>query len=314
MAFDGHLAQTDDRQLTTDHLWRFAMAVYQHTYKPYEGRLTPAWSRFLVLPRYAYQDLFKYKLFIALFVLCYVCPLIYAGLIYLRHNATALTVFGVTSPQMAESLPIGGVFFYIFTSIQTTLAFILTVIIGPVLISRDLTNNALPLYLCRPFSRFEYVVGKMSVLLILLSLITWVPGIFLFLFNSYLEGGGWMAANLWIAYAIFTLSLSWLALLALLSMAFSAWIKWRTAASAALFAIMIIPTPIGFAIENIFGTKVGHLLNPAMAFTSLAKFLFRLDFMDTILSQGQAWSVFAAYAALCLLMLSRKVRAYEVVS
>ena len=290
------------------------MAVYEHTYKPYEGELTKPWSRFLVLPRYVYQDLFKYKLFIALFVLCYVCPLIYTVLIYLRHNTTALAMFGVSSLDIAKDLPIGGSFFYIFTNIQTSLAFILTVIIGPVLISRDLGNNALPLYLCRPFSRFEYIIGKMSVLLILLSLITWVPGILLFLFNSYLEGGTWMAENWWIANAIFILSFSWLALLALLSMAFSAWIKWRTAASAALFAILIIPTPIGFAIQGMFNTTVGHLLNPAVAFSSLGKYLFRLDWMDALLSEGQSWSVFAAYAALCLFMLSRKVRAYEVVS
>ncbi|MGH9937319.1 MAG: hypothetical protein ACREAM_13820, partial [Blastocatellia bacterium] len=92
------------------------------------------------------------------------------------------------------------------------------------------------------------------------------------------------------------------------------WIKWRTAASAALFAIFIIPTPIGFAIQGLFGTTVGHLLNPAIAFSSLAKHLFRLDWVESLLSQGQSWFVFAAYAAVCLFMLSRRVRAYEVVS
>jgi ABC-2 type transport system permease protein len=290
------------------------MAVYEHTYKPYEGKLTPAWSRFLVLPRYVYQDLFKYKLFIALFVLCFVCPLVYTVLIYLRRNTAALAIFGVSSLDIAKELPLGGGFFFAFTNIQTSLAFILTVIIGPVLVSRDLANNALPLYLCRPFTRFEYIIGKMSALLILLSLITWVPGLLLFLFSAYLEGGGWMKENLYIANAIFLLSFSWILLLSLLSMAFSAWIKWRTAASAALFAILIIPTPIGFAIQEMFGTTIGHLFNPAMAFGSLAKHLFRLEWMDPFLTEGQAWFVFVIYAAVCLFMLSRKVRAYEVAS
>jgi len=290
------------------------MAVYEHTYKPYEGELTPAWSRFLVLPRYVYQDLFKYKLFTALFVLCYVCPLIYTVLIYLRHNTAALAIFGLSNPDIVRALPIGGGFFFVFTNIQTSLAFLFTVIIGPVLISRDMANNALPLYLSRPFSRFEYIIGKMSVLLILLSLITWVPGLLLFLFNSYLEGGGWMAENWWIATAIFTLSFSWLVILSLLAMAFSAWIKWRTAASAALFAIFIIPTPIGFAIQRMFDTNKGHMLNLAMAFSGLAKSLFRLDWMASPLSAGESWFVFAAYAAICLLMLSHRVRAYEVMS
>jgi ABC-2 type transport system permease protein len=290
------------------------MAVYEHTYKPYEGKLTPAWSRFLVLPRYAYQDLFKYKLFTALFILCYVCPLIFTVLIYLRHNTAALALFGVSNADIVKALPISGGFFFFFTNIQTSLAFLFTVIIGPVLISRDLANNALPLYLSRPFSRFEYVIGKMSVLLILLSLITWVPGLLLFFFNSYLEGGGWMVENWWIATAIFTLSFSWLVILSLLSMAFSAWIKWRTAASAALFAIFIIPTPIGFAIQGMFDTNKGHMLNLGLAFNGLAKHLFRLDWVTSFLSAGESWGVFAAYAAICLLMLSRRVRAYEVMS
>src|SRR5215467_229606 len=290
------------------------MAVYEHTYKPYEGKLTPAWSRFLVLPRYAYQDLFKYKLFTALFVLCYVCPLVYTVLIYLRHNVSALAAFGTDALEIARRIPIGGGFFFFFVNFQTSLAFLLTVIIGPVLISRDLANNALPLYLCRPFSRFEYIAGEISVLLILLSMITWVPGLLLFLFQSYLAGGGWMAENWWIANAIFTLSFSWLVILSLLATAFSAWIKWRTAASAALFAIFIIPIPIGVAIEELFGTGKGHMLNLAMAFNGLSKHLLRLDWLGSSLSAGESWFVFAAYAALCLLMLSRRVRAYEVVS
>ena len=38
----------------------------------------------------------------------------------------------------------------------------------------------MPLYLARPFSRTEYVLGKASTLVILLSLLTWIPGLFLF--------------------------------------------------------------------------------------------------------------------------------------
>ena len=75
----------------------------------------------------------------------------------------------------------------------------MALLIGPPLVARDLRNNALPLYLCRPFSRTEYVMGKMSVILILLSMITWMPQLLLFLFQSYLQGFAWFKANLWIA-------------------------------------------------------------------------------------------------------------------
>lgn len=293
------------------------MAVYGQTYKSYEGQLTPSWSRFLVIPRYAYQDLFKYTLFVVLYVVCFVPPLIFATIIYLHHNAAALAIFGISG---GDIVPINGMFFSILTGIQTSLAFIFTVIIGPVLISRDLANNGLPLYLCRPFTRFEYVLGKASVLLILLSSITWIPDVLLFLFQAYLEGGGWLASNLWMLYAILVVCLAWIVMLTLLAMAFSAWVKWRTAASAALFAIFIIPTPIGFAVQGILHSNKGHLLNVAIALNVMTQELFRLredisiNDSDFFFSYGEAWMVFFAYAALCLYMLWRKVRAYEVVS
>ena len=56
---------------------------------------------------------------------------------------------------------------------------------------------------CAGRFRAQYVLGKMSVLLILLSLITWVPQLLLFFFQSYLEGSngfakifGWRALSL----------------------------------------------------------------------------------------------------------------------
>ena len=44
------------------------MAVYEHTYRPYAGEVTPLWSRFLILPRHALQGVFQSKFFIAFFV------------------------------------------------------------------------------------------------------------------------------------------------------------------------------------------------------------------------------------------------------
>ena len=54
-------------------------------------------------------------------------------------------------------------------------------VLAPVLVSPDLVNGALPLYLSRPFSRAPSTCSaRPAVLLILLSLITWVPGLLLF--------------------------------------------------------------------------------------------------------------------------------------
>ncbi|MFY9556817.1 MAG: hypothetical protein WAV20_16780 [Blastocatellia bacterium] len=291
------------------------MAVYEHTYKPYAGSLTPEWSRFLIIPRHAYRDVFRSKLFTGFFALCYVCPLVMAILIYLHHNLTAMAIFQVNLRDLA---PINAFFFQIFTSVQTGLAFLLTVLIGPPLVSRDLANNALPLYLCRPFSRAEYVIGKMSVLVILISAITWVPGELLFLFQSYLEGAGWFTRNLWLTGSIFTLSWTWILLLSLLSVTISAWVKWRLAASAGLFGLFIISNAIGLMVNGVLQTRWGSLFNLTIIMKTIEDSLFREPNSAglprwMVLPTPAAWIALALFLAGCLFLLTRKVRAYEVV-
>src|SRR5262245_24522476 len=234
------------------------MAVYEQTYKRYIGPLTPEWSRFLIIPRHSYRGVFKSKLFTAFFVVCFVPLLVEAILIYLHHNMNAL---GIMRVELRELIPIDDSFFQTFVVIQGGLAFLLTVLVGPPLVSRDLRNNALPLYLCRPFSRAEYVMGKMSVLVILLSLITWVPQLLLFFFQAYLEGFAWLRENLWLASAIFIGCVVWILLLALISQAISALVKWRVVASAAILGLFFIPSGFGAFINAIFMTKWGNLIS-----------------------------------------------------
>ena len=134
------------------------------------------------------SSVFNSKLFTAFFVICFIPLLVEAILIYLHHNVTALAIMKL---NVRELVPIDASFFQTFVNIQGGFAFFVALLVGPPLVSRDLRNNALPLYLCRPFSRTEYVMGKMSVILILLSAITWIPQLLLFLFQSYLEGFAW---------------------------------------------------------------------------------------------------------------------------
>src|SRR6476620_12422756 len=218
------------------------MAVYEQTYKPYKGKLTPEWDRFLVIPRHALRGVFNSKLFTAFYVICFIPLLVEAVLIYLHHNVTALAIMNLNARQL---IPIDGSFFQTFVGVQGGFAFFVALLVGPPLVSRDLRNNALPLYLCRPFSRTEYVMGKMSVILILLSAMTWVPQLLLFLFQSYLEGFTWFRTNLSIASAIILGGVVWVLLLALLTQTISALVKWRVVASAALLALFFIPTIFG---------------------------------------------------------------------
>ena len=304
------------------------MAVLERSYKRYEGVLTPEWSRFLIIPRHAFRNVFRSKLFTGFYVLSFVPPLVFAILIYLRHNAEALAIMNL---NIVNVLPIDATFFQTFVMIQGWVGFILAILIGPQQVSRDLTNNALPLYLCRPFNRTEYVIGKMSIVIILLSTITWVPGLILFLLQSYLEGWSWFSENIPIASAIFLGSLVWILLLALLTQTISAWVKWRIAASAGLIGLFFIPSVFAAILNQLLLTHWGNIISLAALIQNVWAGLFgtfvrqateiqtmrggRIVRSATMMEPPlwASWVMLFFVCALCLLLLSRKVKAYEVI-
>jgi len=303
------------------------MAVYEQNYKQYLGKLTPEWSRFMVIPRHAFRDVFKSKIFTTFFIVCFIPLLIEAILIYLHHNVNALAILKV---NVAELIPIDASFFETFLNLQASFAFFVALLVGPPLVARDLRNNALPLYLCRPFSRTEYVLGKMSVLLILLSAITWVPQLLLFLFQSYLEGASWFVENLTLASAIVISNVVWILLLALLTQAISALVKWRVVASAALIGVFFIPSVFAEVVNNLFLTRWAHLISLGALMRNVTAGLFgtfvQASAHMTSFNRGvgrevilyepplwASWFVLFVVCAICLTLLSWKVKAYEVV-
>ena len=163
------------------------------------------------------------------FMACFFYPLGCIVYIYLANNLSVLSSFGIPTP-LGQILQVEPSLFLYFCWVQAAFTYVLTAFVGPSLVSPDLVNGAMPLYLCRPFSRTEYIAGKMSVLVFLLSLITWVPGLLLFVIQASLAGWEWTKANLWIAGSIFIGLAVWILLLSLLALALSAWIKWKIAA------------------------------------------------------------------------------------
>lgn len=284
------------------------MAIYRRNYKPYSGALTPTWSRCLVLFRYSRRDLFRSKFMTAFFVICFAFPLVCLLLIYLVHNATFLEEIGVRN----QIFSIDNEFFFRFISVQGAFAFLLTAFAGPGLISPDLSNGALPLYFCRPFSRAEYVLGKSSVLAILLSQVTWVPGLILFAVQASLAGPGWTWSHLWIVGSLVLSSLIWIAILSLLAMAFSAWVKWRIVAGALLLAVMFFGAGFAQAVNAVLQTQSGYLFDLGYLMRTVWNALFRVDAQHAI-PVAEAWIALIAYCAICLGLLMRKVRAYEVI-
>lgn len=292
------------------------MAVYKRRYNPYHGTLTPQWSRFFVLTRYAFAELFKSRFFVILLVLSLVPVLFFAGYIFVANNRTVQLLMQMRS---AGLFSVENEYFIMIMIAQTQAAFLLNCWVGPVLIAGDLTNGALPLFLSRPFSRADYVLGKLAVLGLLLSAVTWIPGLLLFSLQAGLARNGWIWSHIWMVVPIVFCSAIWILMLSLISLAVSASVKLRIVATGVIFISFFIPAGLGEMYNSIMGTYWGRLLN----FTEMFRLILAQGFRERTellgpLSRNEipvpaAWGVLLLVCLLSLVILNARLKAREVV-
>lgn len=296
------------------------MAIYRRAYRPYTGRFTGERFRFLVLTRFALKTLFDSRPLLAFFVACNIPFFVFLLLIYVNSNPAAQALMGIRGSSLFN---VNNFFFLRYLMFQGTLSFLLTSWVGPGLVSVDLSNDALPLYLARPLTRTGYVLGKFSVIFLLLSAITWVPGMILIALQASLGPDHWFQENYWLFGSMLVGSLLWIAINGLLSLALSAWVKWRIVSTAAMLVVFFAFAGFGEVLNGVLRTSWGHLLNVGYVINMIWFDLFRMQPVRGLRNHAfqrifdlPAWSGWIAIAALtgfCLLMLNRKLKAREVV-
>jgi ABC-2 type transport system permease protein len=298
------------------------MAVYEHTYRRYEGPLVPEAARFLALSRFTWQEVLRTRMLQPALYAGAMWPLTAVLLIYLHHNGQALELLGVGVNQL---LAIDTRFFYIFLSIQSTVSFFIAALAGPGLIAPDLANRALATILARPINRAQYVLGRMLPLAIILSVITWVPGLLLVLLQTMLAGWSWVAEFWRIPLGLFVGGMLWVLVLSLMAMALSAWVRWKPVAGGAMFGIFFILAALSDVLNA--GLKVSwfSLLNIRSVMATIWAWLMQgnaeggsgfglFRVLDSqVIPVAAAFLMLALFFALCVRLLATKIRGVEVV-
>lgn len=286
------------------------MAVYKRGYRRYTGPLTGPWARFLVLPRYAWQRLYQQRLVLLLTVLAFVWPLLCAGFVYLTNHTELLQGL---DQEFLQFIQVNGRFFSIFMYVQAGFAVFLAALAGPSLIAPDLANNALPLYFSRPLTRWSYALARMTVLVGMLSIVTWIPGLVLFGLQTGLAGGAWFRANWTLGAGMVAGFLVWLLILSLVAMASSAYVKWRVVAGAVSLAFFFILSGVAAMIDAVLRVNWGHIIDPAWAVNQIWSVLLGLEPLAGPGAAASAVSL-AVMSLLLVLVIERKLRPVEVVS
>jgi ABC-type transport system involved in multi-copper enzyme maturation permease subunit len=207
-------------------------------------------------------------------------------------------------------------FFLVVLEIQCWAALVITAWIAPRLITFDLADNALPILLSHPISRFGYVLGKFAALFGSLSLVTWVPCLLLFVYQGYSSAQPWAAANLHIASGLLFGSALWILMLSILGLALSSWVKWRAVATGIIFAAVFVPSGVGGIITGVLRTKWGFLLNMPFVMTQLWRRMLgapELMWRDETIPTAAIVTMLLLVCLLCAAMLNARIRAREVV-
>jgi ABC-2 type transport system permease protein len=228
--------------------------------------------------------------------------------------ARALQIYASANLPQASFLALTPETFREFLEQQSIFVFFITVYVGSGLIANDRRANALQIYLSKPLTRTEYVLGKLAVLMTFLLLVTWIPALLLLLVQVLFAGSfTFLIENLYLFPAITLVSfletsvaaVSMLALSSLSNSSRYVGILYASLIffSQALFGVLQFVT----AGSNVAWVSVQANLN------QVARFFFRQP-----LRYDTPWAIsllmLLLLMALASFVLEKRVRAVEVVA
>ncbi len=280
------------------------MPIHTQNYRHWEGTLNPShYTRWWIIAKAELKLLAQRKI-VRLIVA--IPPVIYI----LAH---AVIIYIVNQfPGSVLPINIDIVFFKDFLFNASLFIALIAVFGGSGLIATDLKNNTLSLYLSKPISWIDYLVGKFAVLGILLSCLTLIPGLLLFLEHVLLTDTPFLKENYWMPFSIIAYSIIIILVSSLLMLVFS------SLTSNPRYAI------IGFCAVW-FGTPVIYEILKVITRTSkvaLVSIWANYDILGTALFGATSnyavhwvWALLTQIAliALCIFVLHRRIRAVEIV-
>lgn len=287
------------------------MPIHDQSYQHWNGTLKPHTFRWWVITKEGLKIILKRKLFI-IFVMT--PPFMYlifrGGIIYFVSGLNFKIPF---IPEINEKF--FNDFFSSTIPVPWTFLFITMICVfgGSGLIANDLENNVLQLYLSKPLTRADYIIGKLMIIISLLGFVTVFPGVILFIESVLLSNSiVFLKEKYWILGSIFLYSFILTLIPGLIILTASSMTKNNRYAAIVFIAITMF-TPIIYQIlKNIFHTDKVAPISFWANLQQLGNILFRLrpDY-----SSHWSWSLLIVLAiiALCLWILYRRIKGAEIV-
>jgi ABC-2 type transport system permease protein len=280
------------------------MPIYEQTYRRYEAREPLRQLRFWPITREALRLVLAKRAFLGLLALS-LLPVI----------GRVIQIYVVTRfPEAGRVLPVDGRLFGDFLNQQVGFTLFLTIFGGAGLVANDLRTGAIVMYLARPLTRRDYVVGKLGVTFLLNLTVTLAPGLLLYAIALALAPEQFAKWELWwIAPAIAAQALVMSLSVSLLGLAVSALTKSARVSGLGFFAFIIGLELVRRVLDHGFDLPWATLLSLQDNLRNLARALFGLTDRSSTVPWLASAAVIALLAVGCLLILRRRVRAVEVI-
>ncbi len=281
------------------------MPIYEQAYRRYQARSPLQRARFWPITREGLRLVLVRRWFLILLLTGLVPFLFRVGQIYI---VTA-------NPEIGRVLPIDGRLFGEFLNGQILLMVLLSVFGASGLIANDLRTGAILVYLSRPLTQRDYIVGKLGVPLALNLVITLVPGLLLYLVGLLLAPEQYLNWSLvWIGPAIVAHALAASLVVSLLTLATSALSKSARVAGLGFVGLFFGLEVMRTVLQAAFDRKEAVLLSLWGGLRALGVAFFGVR--DHQLSISWVWPLLVLTLASlgCLAVLHARVRAVEIVT
>lgn len=279
------------------------MPIHDQGYRRYGGSRAAAGRAWQVIAGAGIRSIVAKRSFIALMLFAWAPFVVRAVQIYVSANF-----------QQAAFLAPKGETFREFLEAQGIFVFFVTVWVGAGLIANDRRANALQLYLSKPLSAAEYVAGKMAILFVFLTFVTWAPAMGLLVVQTVFAGSfTFVRNNAYLFPAITLFSFAQVLLASTTMLALSSLSKSSRFVGVMYAGLMFFTAALFQALRGITGSTAFAWISPNGALDQLGDVIFRIR-PRYDLPPAAAGLVVIGLVAVSAFILARRIKGVEIVT
>jgi ABC-type transport system involved in multi-copper enzyme maturation permease subunit len=279
------------------------MPIHDQSYRRYGGKRESVRSAWSVIAVAGITSFLKKRVFLGLLLFAWIPFIVRAVQIYVAANFPQASILAMKAETFRQFFDQQGIF-----------VFFVTIYIGAGLIANDRRANALQIYLSKPLTRAEYILGKLAILAVFLLLVTWLPGVLLLILQSLFAGNlSFIRQNVYLLPAMTLFSVLEVIVASFTMLALSSLSNSNRFAGILYTGVMLFSDAVFATVRGISGSTAMSWLSFPATLAQLGDLIFRVPLRYTT-PVAVSFIVALALVVVSASVLERKVRGVEVVT